>query len=251
MPKFLPVFDNTKEIEEEQSTFDPKALKAAGISALNQFNLFSNIGGAGNTLIGNKLDESISDEDWENKSLYEKYQANKDIIQKKVDELEDEYPKASLTGNIAGGIVPALFTGGASLTGTAARTGAKLLPKVASTASKVSPSKLKLAGQVADSSLIAGTDTALFERDPEKRGEAFLKGATLGAAFPLAIKGVKAAVTKGDPAKKYIERIPEVLEQKKQGRLPVTELQEKVVEKVKTVEPELNKESRVIAKNLK
>ena len=255
MPKYLPVFDNTeiieKEKQEEQSSIDPKALKAATVGALNQFNLFSNITGATNTLIGNKLDQSISDEDWKKKSILEKYQANKDIIQKKVNELEDEYPKSSLIGNIAGGILPALATGGTSLTATGAKLGSKVLPKVSGGASKISPDKLKLAGQVADSSLIAGADTALFERDPEKRGEAFLKGATLGAAFPLAIKGVKAAVTKGDPAKKYIERIPEVLEQKKQGRLPVTELQEKVVEKVKTVEPELNKESRVIAKNLK
>lgn len=256
MPKYLPVFDNTEVIEkekkQEESTIDPKALKAAGFGALNQWNLFSNITGATNTLIGNKLDKSISDDDWKKKSILEKYQANKDIIQKKVNELEDEYPKASLTGNIAGAIVPAILTGGGSLTGTGAQLGSKLAPKAAAKiASKISPDKLKLAGQVADSSLIAGADTAMFERDPEKRGEAFLKGAGLGAAFPLAIKGAKAAVTKGDPAKKYIERIPEVLEQKKQGRLPVTELQEKVIEKVKTVEPELNKESRSIAKNLK
>lgn len=255
MPKYLPVFDNTeiieKEKQEEQSSIDPKALKAATVGALNQFNLFSNITGATNTLIGNKLDKSISDEDWKKKSILEKYQANKDIIQKRVNELEDEYPKASLTGNIAGGILPALASGGTSLTATGAKLGSKVLPKVSSVASKISPDKLKLAGQVADSSLIAGADTALFERDPEKRGEAFLKGATLGAAFPLAIKGAKSVLTKGDTTKKYIERIPEVLELQKANKRPVTELQEKVVEKVKTVEPELNKESRVIAKNLK
>lgn len=255
MPKYLPVFDNTeiieKEKEQEQSTVDPKALKAAGVGALNQFNLLSNITGATNTLIGKKLDQSISDEDWKKKSILEKYQANKDIIQKKVNELEDEYPKASLAGNVAGGILPALATGGGSLTATGAKLGSKLAPSVGKVASKISPDKLKLASQVADSSLIAGADTAMFERDPEKRGEAFLKGAGLGAAFPLALKGAKTVLTKGDTTKKYIERIPEVLELQKANKRPVTELQEKVVEKVKTVEPELNKESRTVAKDLK
>ena len=134
MPKYLPVFDNTEIIEKEkkqdESTIDPKALKAAGVGALNQFNLLSNIAGATNTLIGKKLDQSISNEDWKKKSILEKYQANKDIIQKKVNELEDEYPKASLAGNVAGGILPALATGGGSLTATGAKLGSKLAPSI-------------------------------------------------------------------------------------------------------------------------
>ena len=255
MPKYLPVFDNTEEIEkekvEESQSFDMGTLKAAGVGALNQFNLLAPTIAGFQTLTGSKpVDSELSDEEWAKLSIKDRFKANKEPIQEKINALEDEYPVASMFGNIAGGIIPAFFTGGTSLTGTAAKTGAKLLPKVASAASKVSPSKLKLAGQIADSSLIAGTDTAMFERDPEKRGEAFLKGAGIGALFPAALAGGKKILTKGENTKKYIDRIPELLEQRKEGKRPVSDLQNKVKAKIEVDDPQFQKEAEVMSSSI-
>lgn len=259
MSKILPVIDNTKRLEQKQSQAKAKAkddssildsLGAAGIGALNQFNLLSDVTGAFPTAVGVKLDDSISNEDWDKKSLWDKYRTNANYIQEGINRIEDAHPVASLVGNLAGGIA----TGGAIAKGglAAAKGVSKLAPSVTKKlVETVGTTPLKVAGTVGGSSVVAGVDSAMFERDPEKKGEAFKQGAKWGAAIPLALGGVKKAVTAGKKAKKYAENAPEILEQRKAGKQAVSDLQERVKTKIDDIEPEMRKEASNLADTIK
>lgn len=164
------------------------------------------------------------------KSLVESYKASRDKTRKENKELEEMFPKSYLAGQVAGGVIPAVMTGGAGVAAQAAKQGGKALAKLGA--------KTGLAYGAAQG--VGRSEAELLEGEigkfAEDVGAEAVLGGAVGGVLPLAGTAAKGAASK---AGEVLKRIPGVESGYKLGK-----------EGISTTYESLMKEFRGVSKNL-
>lgn len=180
----VPSFDETEAIDESrepssvQSDMTPLEAGLRGAAQGITFDfadeLAGALGAAKETAFG---DAKLSD-------LLNTYEQQRDLSREQFSQAEQEYPKTYLAGEIGAGIVPALFTGGASAVASVGKTGLKQAAKQAAKAGATvgAASALGRTKEIEDLGQVAKDVTA---------GTAL--GAGFGAATPAIGKGLQKA----------------------------------------------------------
>ena len=160
------------------------------------FGLADEIGGAANTLLSDFTDPNAP-KDIE--GMIKKYQAMRDSIRKDNKKLEEDFPKSYTAGQIAGGIIPALATGGAGVAAQAAKQGGKQLAKLGA----------KVGAQYGAAQGLGRSEAEVLERDLggllKDVGSEALLGGGVGGVLPMAGTAVKGA---GKAVSGALESIP-------------------------------------------
>lgn len=208
-------FDPDKYLQDTSAEFDPDQYlaetdevtqaEAAGLGAAQglTFDFADEIAGA----VGGAW-EYMTDE--EQKSVWDAYRKNRDAVREKIKKAADKYPVTYYGSDIAAGIVPALFTGGAS---AAASVGKGLAKGAAKGALKTGAKQAAKTG----AKVGAGVGLGASEADITKGevGQAAqdvamggVLGAALGVGLPIAAEGAgRIAKSVGEDISKGIKAL--------------------------------------------
>jgi GH24 family phage-related lysozyme (muramidase) len=169
------------------------------------------------------------------KGLLEKYQVARDKTRRENKELEEMFPKSYLAGQVAGGVLPALFTGGAGVAAQAAKQGGKELAKLG----------LKTGTMYGAAQGVGRSESELLEGDfkglaGDIASEAALGGA-VGGTLPLAGTAVKGAASK---AGELLKKIPGVESGYKLGKEGISTSYESLMKEFRGVSKTLSNKIR-------
>lgn len=167
--------------------------------------------------------------------LLDKYKSYRDVSRKENKELEEMFPKSYTAGQIAGGVLPALFTGGVGVAAQAAKQGGKELAKLGA---KVGAKYGAAQGAGRSEAEILEGDIAGLAGDVAS--EALLGGA-VGGALPLAGKAAKGAASK---AGELLKRIPGVESGYKLGKEGISNTYESLMKEFRGVSKTLSNKIR-------
>jgi GH24 family phage-related lysozyme (muramidase) len=248
----IPSFDETSPVESENisgipdisdieqellagKVSVPKTEAAAALRGAVQegtFGLADEAGAALSTLVSDFSDKNAPKD---LKGLLEKYQVARDKTRRENKELEEMFPKSYLAGQVAGGVLPALFTGGAGVAAQAAKQGGKELAKLG----------LKTGMIYGAAQGVGRSESELLEGDfkglaGDIASEAALGGA-VGGTLPLAGTAVKGAASK---AGELLKKIPGVESGYKLGKEGISTSYESLMKVFKSTSKSLSDDIR-------